>query len=582
MSKNYQFKTNPPQPSREEIGKHKDFDSLLQQYHGSQRRSARMRRLRVVYASAAIAASIALTLVLLGGLFTAPEQNSMTAEAYFEQQEFAAPPIAALNAPKFASFTIDTEKGGAYEYPNGSKLVVPASAFANDYGRLIEGEVTVHYREMHDFVDFFTSGVPMVYDSAGQQYNLRSAGMVEIYAEQNGQAVKLAAGKSIDIELHGEVFVPSTGAEEVLDYHVYHLDSLIRNWRYYEKMPLGLQPGGEVANDDPLYEEKQSLMAELQEVERRKQEAIRALESTVPKLVKPLRPQPAEGNFATLELDFLNGGLQIEDTENGRVKEELAQFQRIYENVIWKISPNGPAFDERAFRVEWEAARIRPLGQRDYELTLVHPQNELTLIVSPVLFGDDYDRALERYSQELQGYEEAMANREAQLKSARDSILAQANNQEQTALSNFDQRITALASAKGNDSRYLVRRKAVCRFVADKLGVWNCALPVPIEQQALNLNFKDQSGNAYDNHTAYLVDYGSNSLQRFYTGGAQMPALDPNRHQLLWVITDDQRIAVATAEELKSVQPGQTRTLRLRLLDEQVELEEQVRGLLRF
>lgn len=586
MSKNYKFRINPPPPSREEMAKHKDFEALLQRYESVQKRNqARIRRMRTVYISGAIAASVAVVLILLGGVFSAPEAPQLSAEAYFEQQPFASPPIEALAAPQFASFTVDTEKGGAYEYPSGSKLVVPASAFANDYGRLIEGEVTVYYREMHDFVDFFSAGIPMQYDSASLAYNLQSIGMIEIYAEQNGQPVKLLPKKSIDIELYSEVFV--SGAEEAtrLPYQLYRLDTIISNWRYQGNTTAEMLPGTEVVPEDPLFAQKQALMKDLQALERRKQEAVAMLESRIPQPVKPLRPQPAEGDFATLELDFLDGQLQIEDTENGRVKEELAQLQRMYENVIWKISPNSPAFDERAFGVEWEAARIRPLNQRDYELTLVHPQNELTLIVTPVLFGADYDRALDRYSQELQDYQLAMESREAKLKAARDSITQQAAAEEEAVIAAYDEQVETLKATgtyQDDGNRYLVRRKVVSRFAADKLGVWNCARPEQLPQQALTYDFKDQNGKAYNSHTAYLVNYGSNTLQRFYTGGKSMPALQADRQQLLWLVTDDQRIAVLPPEELQAVNTDEARTLRLNLLDQRITAEADVRALLHF
>ena len=445
--------------------------------------------------------------------------------------------------------------------------------------------MTVYYREMHDFVDFFSAGIPMQYDSTGQAYNLQSIGMIEIYAEQNGQPVKLLPNKSIDIELYSEVFV--SGAEEAarLPYQLYRLDTIIDNWRYQANTTAELLPGTEVAPEDPLFAEKQALMKDLQALEHRKQEAVATLESRIPQPVKPLRPQPAEGDFATLELDFLDGQLQIEDTENGRVKEELAQLQRMYENVIWKISPNSPAYDERAFGVEWEAARIRPLNQRDYELTLVHPQNELTLIVTPVLFGADYDRALDRYSQKLQDYQLAVENREAKLKAARDSLIEQAKAKEQAVLAAYDERVEQLKSDgmyTDDGNRYLVRRKVVSRFIVDKLGVWNCARPQQWLQQPLTYDFKDQNGNAYNNHTAYLVNYGSNTLQRFYTGGKSMPALQANRQQLLWLVTDDQRIAVLPTEELQTVNTDEARTLRLNLLDQRIETEADVRALLHF
>jgi len=69
----------------------------------------------------------------------------------------------------FASYKVDAHKGGVYEYGNGSKITVPARAFVYEDGSEVTGEVELKYREFHDFVDFFLSGIPMEYDSAGQE-----------------------------------------------------------------------------------------------------------------------------------------------------------------------------------------------------------------------------------------------------------------------------------------------------------------------------------------------------------------------------------------------------------------------------
>ncbi len=584
MSKNYKFKTNPALPSQEDMSRHKDFDALLKRYESEPReRGARIRRLRLVYISSAAAAAVAVLVFLLGGVFSAPEAPQLSTDAYFEQQPFAQPPIQSLAAPAFANFRVKTEEGGVYEYSSGSKLVVPAAAFANDYGRLIEGEVDVYYREMHDFVDFFTAGIPMQYDSAGNRFALESSGMIELYAEQNGERVQLAPGKTIDLELVSEIMVPGLMSDTPPQYNVYRLDTIMENWRYQSQNRMTFLGEGVVDPEDPLRQPKQAMMEKLRAIERDKQESLQSLESRIPRPVKPLRPQPAQGDLPTLELDFLDGELQIEDTEKGRVRKELAQLQRMYENVIWKIMPSSPAFDERAFGVAWEAVKIRPINERDYELTLVHPQNELTLIVSPMLFGEDYQNALDRYSLELQEYQAAMEAREAELKEARAAILAESEAKRSAVAEAYDARLDTLLAggAKAGADPYLVRRRVVNRFNADKLGVWNCARPVRVEQQPLNVAFKDQHGATYDRHTAYLADYGRNTLYRFYTGGETWPVISTSARTLLWVVTDDSRLAVLPPEQRQALNPKK-RTLRLNLLDRPVDREADVRDLLHF
>ena len=368
MGNNYNFKINPRLPSSEEIQRHKDFGALLRQYKGQQesRRTRRLRRLRVVSASSAAAAAVAAIAIVLGGIFSAPNEPARTAEEYFAQQEFIKPPLAKDIQPQFASFRVDANQGGVYEYPSGSRLVVPAAAFADDRGRLIEGEVDIRYREMHDYVDFFLSGVPLTYDSAGVKYHLESAGMIEIYAEQDGKRVQLAPGKNIDVELVSEIIVSSFNLNVPPRYHVYQLDTFSREWLYQDVDNIQFIEDEILEESDPLFQYKKELLSSYDAIESRVAEQLRALESSIPKPVEPLRPQRAAPGRPTLELNFLDGSLNVEDTQNGEVQDELAKLQRMYKGVIWQISPSSPAFDERAFNVSWQSVRIRPANNRDY------------------------------------------------------------------------------------------------------------------------------------------------------------------------------------------------------------------------
>jgi len=185
MSNNYHIKFNQQQPSSEDIAKHKDFGALLAQFEAEKetapqpvrRRPARIRQL--YYVSGAVAAAPIGALLMIG----IPDfsGSALSEKEYFAQQDYVNPPLNHIK-PTFASFKVDVNQGGVYEYESGSRIVVPAAAFMNDYGSLISGEVEIFYREMHDHVDFFMAGIPMTYDSAGVTYSMESAGMVEIYA----------------------------------------------------------------------------------------------------------------------------------------------------------------------------------------------------------------------------------------------------------------------------------------------------------------------------------------------------------------------------------------------------------------
>ncbi len=582
MSKNYNFKFNPEQPASDEIRQHRDFEGLLQRYEAEGRRSRRSKAVRLAFRGvSAVAAAALLLLGIRAALNLGEPAPTLSNEAFLAEQPFVDPPVEGLAVPTFANFRVNTAKGGVYEYPSGSKLVVPAAAFADDYGRLIGGEVDVFYREMHDYVDFFTSGMPLRYDSAGQAFQLESAGMIELYAEQNGRRVQLATGKKIDIELASEIFIRADRLNSPPAYHVYYLDTVGNQWRYQDIDRLQFLENQTVLQDDPLRDEKAALLLQLQAIETDQEKSLSALESSIPMPVKPLRPVQADGNRPTLELNFLDGSVEVEDTENGQVQDELAQLQRMYNNVIWQISEDSPAYDERAFSVAWESVRIRPINNRDYELTLIHPQNQVTLIVSPVMLGQDYQDALDRYAAELTAYREAMAAREARLREEREAINEQAGRKKQAALAAYDAEVDVAPQEEAG--RYLVRRKVINQFKADKLGVWNCARPIPVQSRPLQAKYKDQYGNTYPEEKLYLVDKSKNTVYQFYSGSDVIKGLNDSADNLIWMVTPDQKIAVLRPEQLRRInqKPGKPTTLEVELLDQPADAKE-VRKMLAF
>ncbi|MCB0555141.1 MAG: hypothetical protein KDD02_16450 [Phaeodactylibacter sp.] len=588
MGNNYNIKFNPRLPSKEEIARHKDFGALLEQYQSYRQKEPRnrLRSLRLAYIGGAVAAAVAAVLIVLGGVFSTPKSSALTAEQYFAQRACVQPPLPEQATVSYSSFRVNVNQGGVYEYPSGSRLVVPAAAFANDYGQLIEGEVDIYYREMHDFVDIFLSGVPLSYDSAGVQYQLELAGMVEIFAEQNGQRIQLAPGKTIDVELASEIIVPRLNMESPPAYNIYQLDTFSRTWIYQDVDRLQLVEDDILDVNEPLFPLKQRLSKRLNEIKADAKTALAAIESSVPKPVEPLRPQRADGNLPTLELDFLDGSITVEDTENGDVRNELAKLQRMYDGVIWQISPNSPAFDERAFNVKWESVKIRPVNSRDYELTLIHPQNQVTLVVSPVLTGADYERALARYQSELEAYQTALASREAKLKEQKEALQVEVEQRKKEAYAAYDKELSGLKTDGlefGKATQYLARRKVINRFKATAFGIWNCARPILPPEEQIEASFKDQYGNSYRNQPVYLADKSQNTIYRFLATEDMPLHFDKNSDNLLWIVTPDHKIAILSPESLREASRKKgDYTLQLNLVDKTIRSEKEIRAILHF
>ena len=585
MSNNYNFQFNPELPSKEEINQRKDFAGLFRRYQAAQEiKRGRVRRLRRIYMTSAAAAAIAL-LFIVGNIFS-PTTPSITSEAYFAGQEYINPPLPEIKETKLNKIKVNASQGGVYEYASGSRLVIPAVAFADDYGNMIEGEVDIYFREMHDYVDLFIGGIPMKYDSAGIAYQLESAGLVELYAEQNGERVQLINGKSIDVELASEIYLSNLENQVIPPFQVYLMDTFNRSWIYQSTNNLELLEDEILDETDPLYQYKKDLFTRLEDIEVRSKMELRALEDEFPKPVSPLRPQVADPNQPTLELNFLDGSIVVEETDGGNIQSELAKLQQTYAGMIWQISPNSPAYDERAFGVEWESVHLRPKNERTYELTLIHPQNQLTLIVSPVLTGSDYQRAFSLYEEELKVYEAALKEREQQLQGRKEALERSIAAQKSAVTDAYQSQLIALANNglnfnKGNE--YLVKRKVINRFSANSLGVWNCARPISMQGEEINADFRSPFGEKYRKHTAYLTQKGCNTIYQFYANGESQIKLDPNASYLIWIITEDQKIALVQPNNMdwQEDKDGEY-TFRMDVKNQVVQSEKDLRKLLSF
>jgi len=159
-NKNYNIKLNHKDLSPEEINKHKDFDTLLQQFNAAP--AKKPFNFKVLYY---IAGSVAAALIFGFVYFGYMTEEGMSTQEYLATQPYVSPPFENIK-PTYEKAVINVNQGGEYTYESGSKITVPPAAFVDNNGDLVNGDIDIKYREFHDFVDFFLSGIPMEYDSA--------------------------------------------------------------------------------------------------------------------------------------------------------------------------------------------------------------------------------------------------------------------------------------------------------------------------------------------------------------------------------------------------------------------------------
>ena len=577
MDQNYKININPKQPSSEDIARHQDFDALLEQFKATPappKAGGQIRRL--IYIGAAVAAVAAAVLVFI--INPAILSPNISSDEYFAQQEFINPPIQSIETD-FKSQKINVNQGGVFEYASGSRMVVPAAAFMNDRGTAVEGEVNIHFKEYHDFVDFFLSGIPLHYDSAGQRYHLESAGMVEIYAEQNGQRLTLAPNKAIEVELVSEIILPNGNI--VPNYNIYRLDTANRNWVYQDIDKIQLLEDEVLDTAEALYPLKKELLININEIEAKAANELAEIEASVPKPVEPLKPQRKNGENPSLELDFLGDNLIVE----GASAEKRAQLKAMYEGTIWQISPKSPAIDERAFNVAWENAQLKPLNNIDYELTLLSGDNQVQLIVNPVLTGSDYDNAIAQYEAARASYEQLMAEREAQLKAKKDALESQTQKEKTLAQEAFNNRLNALRDQglEYATTQEIIKRKVINRFTVNQFGVFNCGRPLLPDEHEVRATFVDQNGKRYANHTAFLVDKSKNTINRFYASRGAVMNFNTQSENLMWIVTDGEQIAVFSPENFRAINDKKGGyTFRMNLIEQKIASEADLRQVLSF
>jgi hypothetical protein len=583
--KNYNFKFNPPEPTSEQINKHKDFDALLAQFEAAtppqttplrvvSNNTNRWRRSLMYAAGLAAAAMLALAIFMnIGG----SDIENQVAERMLNQP-FVNPTMQKLEK-EYKTFTLEGTQGGVFEYESGSKVAVPANAFVDENGALVTGEVELRYKEYL---------IPMKYDSTGNAYQLNSAGMIDVQAFQNGNPVQLKANKTLNIELVSYIdYHPKD------QYNVYRLDAENRNWTYRgidniapiltgdlkAKMDNYLQ--NSISEDGSLV----GVTAQIAAVNQQQSQELATIENSIPKPKTPLKPQPSNpDNFVTnFEFDDLD-----------KTDPRIAELSKKYGNLLWEVSKDQAdnfniATNENA---SWDDVQLEKVGDRDFKVTLISgvPNGkDLTLMVRPVLAGVDYQNALEDYNAKLEAYNQAIQSRENQLAAQREAVskkyenqLADLNNQKIA----FENQ-SASVRQRGFESiitERLAKQKVINRFQVNGLGIWNCAQPVLPSDVSVNAKFQSENSQPLEFLNAYLVNDEQNTVKHFLTTGNESIALNVENtsEHLMWAVDNEGMLNVIYPETFKNIgDETKSYTFKFKELEE-IESEAELRKVLGF
>jgi hypothetical protein len=537
--------------------------------------------------------------------------------------KFVNPPMKDVQIP-FERFLIDSRKSAVISSASGSKIIVPANSFVDMLGKAVEGKVEVKYREFRDPVDFFLSGIPMAYDSAGNRYQLESAGMLEITANQNGIPVRIASDKKIEIQMASDY--------EGSQYNLYELDTVGRNWVYKGKdkiektdkvkMPklvdgtlrsaeytiksFGLRIGEikyvdspfpnlvlrqsfgrgtlipkntkidlEVGNGknnrdsvylypgmDPEFEEEKSKEANIRK-------EIFSIEKT-----KPVKPVKAKSERYRFNVDV-----------------DPKEFPEMYEykNLLFEVGPENRTFNQSLYNIEWDDV-VMSYGNPgvNYNLAFTKDGKTKSFTVYPVYEGKDSAGVMNIYKKKFQDYETKLKGRKEEEKRIQQENARKLEEWKREQKRRQDEWDNQQKAWKQKDEAWMKSNAAlgtasVIRiFSISNFGIYNSDTPVQYKDRVVVAADFTSGKNPYYGDV-FHVDKSRNTLLKIYNYQGNNPKVSYSRssRNVLFVVLDGGTIASFDEKDFASVSKGVSKyNFMLKEAEQKFQTPEEVKKFL--
>lgn len=418
---------------------------------------------------------------------------------------FVNPPLPGVTIP-YCEFIVNPATGLDTTFPSGSAMRIPKYAFLDGNGKLADHPVMLKYREFLDPLDFFLSGIPMQYDSAGKKYEFESGGMFEINAFQDGAPLKVNPVNPIQVQLI------SNNPEH--SFNRYFLDTVAHNWVYKGKPEIREAAGtcrvadSSEATTGPEKEWKEA------------QKKVLALENHKPCEPKKLDESKYNFNIAADPDEF----------------PELA----LYRGMRFEVSDENKDFTSAMYKTVWEDVTIKEnIPGVNYKITLRKDETERSVIVSPVFKGADYHQAVKVFKKNFSKYNELLSERKAEQERAyKHYLVEQGKNDMQTA----------------RNSVSLMHGQLMQTLMVDGFGFWNSDWPIILPKGALLwLMLVDDNGEQIKNPDCYLVDKERNSLFHYYPKTLSRFEFNPQSESVMWAV-GEKGLYIFTRDDFKKVE----------------------------
>lgn len=482
-------------------------------------------------ANATLVLSLAAFGTVLSIAFAHPSEKET---APLIEKKKVTPPLKGVDIV-YTTYRVSADQPSSITYKTGSVINIPAGAFADSKGKPVTGTVELRYREFHDPADFFISGIPMTYDSAGTTYHFESAGMLEIQAFQDGKPL-YASDRKIEVKLH---------SEQTEDrYNIYRFDPTAGKWDF-------------VSRDKALPVEQ---MEETEEM------------AAAPFLLNvPVTQQLLDAEKATA---LVKPTLFDKEKYQFDLDVDPAEFPElaVYKELLFETNDTKPDFDHYYAGSTWNDIQLEKNDKGSYLMTLSKGREQHTFTVRPVFDSAGYKAAYETYLTLLRD----RRNKESATNKTADSI-----HRVLTKGQKFQADLAK--NRKANALAQFEKQEVVARtFIISGFGIWNSDCPARLPQgEQFAATYVDSTGKKLAFKTLYLVEKGRNAM--FMITSYSRLYYNPTKDNLLWAVTNDNKLAILSEKDFKRLKKvNDSCTVVMTLNDKPVTKSYEVKQILRF
>jgi hypothetical protein len=555
------FNINRPPVSDDEIAKHQNFEALVEQFKKQSIKKAQgdesWRAKKWIQYTAVIAGITVICTVTLLSL----QQNANKPQATHDNKTTPVtsnlttrkitPASTKVNVP-YTTYSVNASKGATIQHQR-TTIKVPANCFKNAKGELITGDVKIEYREFKNVAEVLAAGIPMKYDSSGTNYHLESAGMFEIQGSQNGQPLQIAENKTIEVTLPTKPHNSS--------FNQYLLDTVSGNWVYLnhdKQTNADLNTPSQTSILKARESKYMQLEKEVRVILPHKIDSVqKTCNSRIAQLPKPLKPKsPAAATQGRPSFD-----LDI----NEKDFPELATFK----NMVFEVLPENKNYSPALHDIEWNKVSINdgPIKGQNYWLHLSTPIRKVSLVVIPVLKGNDLETAQAQFKEKFEKYEQLLQKRESEEK----RILAEMEAKQKAYLVDLkkkeDELRKEIAQRQENARKAMLlaqtnstsNNQLTSFFALNRFGIYNsdCARIYP---RGAQLTIELQSNKKEKIYPSEIMLIDRSRMQVFRLEASNAIGYDPSRAYSLCAfyngklyVCDEQHFQVASKTQQTAI-----------------------------